>query len=442
MIPRCALATASMLGAAWGCAANPDTTAALAAISPDMAFNDYPSPVRIQGEDLRPAFRFDTMGGAANTEDGGFSVTLTAVAGGSAASDQPIKLDAVGWRSPDELGATIPAGVPAGAYDVTVTDPRGHSTVLDDGFVSLGPDQQAPLLTIVYPQARDIIGASTDVSILVTADDDFGFLGSFKVTVSAPGVSKEMPCAVPPDTHRAACPFIFSAPPLTGDLDTVTVSAMAMDNVGNPASAYASFRLAPRPALTGLAPALGPAGGGTRVEVYGTDFVLPTDLSDGTRLLLDGQVVTSAEVLTRNEITAVMPAHDPGGSPLTVMTGGAESTATSFLFVAAPLIRAISPTHAPASGGTPIAIAGNFFRIPVTQISIGSGQDFRALDSVRYVSTNRIEAILPAGTVGPATIKAVDPIGGTTLFDGFTYDPGDAPTAEGGIESTNDAGVP
>ena len=26
MIPRCALATVSMLGAAWGCAANPDTT--------------------------------------------------------------------------------------------------------------------------------------------------------------------------------------------------------------------------------------------------------------------------------------------------------------------------------------------------------------------------------------------------------------------------------
>jgi hypothetical protein len=215
-----------------------------------------------------------------------------------------------------------------------------------------------------------------------------------------------------------------------------------MDNVGNPASAYASFRLAPRPSLTGLSPALGPAAGGTRVEVYGNDFVLPTDLSDGTQLLLGGQVVTSAEVLTPNEITAVMPAHDPGPTRLTVMTGGAESTGTSFLFVAAPIIRAISPTHAPASGGTPIVIAGNFFRIPVTQILIGSGLDFRSLDRVDYVSPNRIEGILPAGMVGPATIKAVDPIGGTTPFDGFTYDPGDAPSADGGIESTNDAGVP
>jgi len=213
---------------------------------------------------------------------------------------------------------------------------------------------------------------------------------------------------------------------------------MAMDNVGNPASAYASFRLAPRPTLTGLAPALGPAGGGTRVEVYGTDFVLPTDLSEGSRLLLDGEVVTSAEVLTPNEITAVMPAHDPGATVLTVVTGGAESSATSFLFVAAPIIRAISPTHAPASGGTPIAIAGNFFRMPVTQIYVGSEQ----LRSVLYVSPNRIEGIVPAGTVGPATITAIDPIGGTTVFDGFTYDPGDAPTADGGIESTNDAGVP
>jgi len=405
-----------------------------------MAFNDYPSPVRIQGDRLQPAFRFDTMAGAASAEDGGFSVTLTGAAGGSAAGVPPIKLDAVAWLSPDELGATLPAGVPAGAYDVTVTDPRGHSTVLSDAFLSLGPDEQPPVLTIVYPQPRDIIGAATDVSILVTADDDVGFMGSFEVTVSAPGVSNDMPCAVPPDTHRAACPFIFTAPTSVADGDTVMVSATATDNVGNSASAYASFRLAPRPTLTGLTPALGPAAGGTRVEVYGTDFVLPTDLSDGTRLLLDGQVVTSAEVLTANEITAVMPAHDPGATPLTVTTGGAESNATSFLFVAAPIIRAISPTHAPASGGTPIVIAGNFFRMPV--ISIGSGLNFQSFDGVRYVSPNRIEAILPAGTVGPATIKVVDPIGGTTFFEGFTYDSGDAPVPDSGIESTDDAGVP
>jgi hypothetical protein len=439
MIPRRALATASMLGAAWGCAANPDTTPALAAISPAMAYNDYPSPVRIQGDHLRPVFRFDTMAGAENTEDGAFSVTLTALAAGSSAGVQPIPLEAVAWRSPDELGATVPAGVPAGSYDVTVTDPRGHSTVLSAGFLCLGPDQQSPVLTIAYPEPRDIIGAETNVSIVVTADDNVGFLGTFQVTVSALGASNDMPCEVPPDTHRGACAFIFSAPTPAGDLDTVTISATATDNVGNPASTEASFRLAPRPLLTGLSPTLGPAAGGTRIEVYGTNFVLPTDLSEGTQLLLGGQVVTSAEVLTPNEITAVMPPHDPGSTRLSVMTGGAESNGTSFLFVAAPIVRAVSPMHGPATGGTPIVVAGNFFRSPATQIFIGSG----SLGSVRYVSPNRIEGILPAGSVGPAIVKAVDPIGGTGLLgDVFTYDSAEAPAADGGVESTNDAGVP
>ena len=59
------------------------------------------------------------------------------------------------------------------------------------------------------------------------------------------------------------------------------------------------------------------------------------------------------------------------------------------------------------------------------------------------MSPNRIEGILPAGTlIGPATVKAIDPIGGTGLFEGFTYDPAETPVADGGIESTNDAGVP
>ena len=435
MLPKCAVATVSLLGAAYGCAANPDTTAGLTAITPAMAFNDYPSPVQITGDNLRPSYRFDTMAGAASPEDGTFSVSLTAAAG-----SEPIPLDGVSWLSPKTLAATVPAGVPAGTYDVTVTDPRGQAVVLSSSFTSLGPDRQPPILDIISPAPRDIIGAGTMVSILVSADDGIGFLGDFSVKVTAPGIpGDETPCQVPPDAHAWQCPFTFSAPAPAGDVDTVTISATATDNVGNQASTEHDFTLAQGPTLTGLSLALGPAGGGTRIEVYGTGFVIPTDASEGTQLLLAEQVVTSAQVLAANEITAVMPPHDPGPTRLTVMTGGAESKGTSFLFVAAPIVRAVSPTHGPKTGGIPIVIAGNYFRSQVTQISIGSS----AVTNLRYVSGNRIEGTLAPGPVGPATVVAFDPVGGVGVLDpGFTYDPVESIQPDGGVDSADDAGAP
>jgi hypothetical protein len=45
----------------------------------------------------------------------------------------------------------VPTGVPAGSYDVDVTDPRGQHTRLGEAFTSLGPDQDAPALASRRP---------------------------------------------------------------------------------------------------------------------------------------------------------------------------------------------------------------------------------------------------------------------------------------------------
>ena len=62
-------------------------------------------------------------------------------------------LDAVTWQSPrSRWRAMVPAGVAAGAYDVVVTDPRGRRGTLPQAFTSLGPDLEAPTITILTPE--------------------------------------------------------------------------------------------------------------------------------------------------------------------------------------------------------------------------------------------------------------------------------------------------
>ena len=139
MTPRSCAATVSLLGVLWGCSASQEQTGSVTAIFPDVAYNDVPLPVQIGGTRFRPAYGFDTMSATTAAEAGDFSATLVSIAGDSA----PRALESVVWETPERLGAVVPAGVPAGAYDVVVTDPRGWSGTLHQAFTSLGHDADA-----------------------------------------------------------------------------------------------------------------------------------------------------------------------------------------------------------------------------------------------------------------------------------------------------------
>src|SRR2546423_3343982 len=96
---RCVAATVSLFGAVWGCGGGTEPDAAITALSPAMAFNDAATAVLIEGGPFRPAYRFDTMAAATNTQLRAFSVVLTPVAGGDADGADPITLDAVPWQA-------------------------------------------------------------------------------------------------------------------------------------------------------------------------------------------------------------------------------------------------------------------------------------------------------------------------------------------------------
>jgi hypothetical protein len=400
------------------------------AISPNMAHNDAATAVTIEGGPFRPAFHFDTSAGAASTEVGAFSVTLAPTTSADAAGQVSVQLADVRWVSPTTLAATVPAGVAGGTYDVTVIDPRGGRTTRTGGFTSLGPDQQSPIVTITRPEPRSIIGAGAGVAVSVTADDDLGFLARVSATVSPEGVSPLIECEPPAQTGRWICAFEFTAPMPAGDADLIAIDATAVDIAGHSTTATSTFRLAPRPSLTYLSPAIGPTSGGTALEVRGSNFVVPTRESDGSVLLIDGQPVET-HVVDANTIVATTAPHDGGPAWVTVSTGGAQSGRMFFDFVDRPVLRGITPMRGPVTGGTKVIIVGNNFRGLHTEIFFGA----RRMDTKCVVGPNRIEGLTPAGEApGPVTVRVTDRNGGSDEAVGaFTYDAveGEAPPPDG-----------
>ncbi|HEY7373471.1 MAG TPA: IPT/TIG domain-containing protein [Polyangia bacterium] len=446
-----AAATGSLAVAVWGCGASSEQPAALIAVSPPMAFNDSPAALVIEGGPFRPAYTFDTMSSTSTIEVAAFSARLTPVPGSAIAGSPPISIDPVTWLSPSALQATLPAGIPAGLYNLDVLDPRGQHNELGGAFQSLGPDDQAPVLSVVAPSTRAVFGAQATAPIILRADDGAGFLASFDATVTAAGTMTTQTCTVPAGSHSTTCSIVFLAPTPAGDQDMVLVDAHATDSVGMTAALHASFRLAPQPTLASLMPMVGPAAGGTRVDVRGSDFAVPDDTSDGSQLLVDGvpldPVRDMVTVVSSTEITAVLPAHDAGFAILTVATGNATTMQMYFDFVPAPIVKMISPNHGPVSGGTQVTVVGNHFRDGGTTVLI----DGMPLVGAQVTSPNRIEGMVPAGSApGSVAVTAYDPIGGPgTVIDidgtiDFTYDPvpADAPDGGAGPGAMEGGGTP
>jgi hypothetical protein len=436
---RCVAAMAPLIGAVWGCGASTEKDAEITSIVPATAFNDVGFPVSIVGGSFRPIYRFDTMAAATQEDSGSFSAALLPAGGSDAES---ILLGGVTWQSPKALAATVPAGVPAGSYDVVVTDPRGSRVQLDGAFVSLGPDTEAPSVRLDSPVARSLIAGGTTVTVTLVADDGEGFLGSLGATIAMMGESHELVCTVAPVPHQAPCTvqLVAPVPPAGGAL--VVITPHALDTAGNRADTTAvTFRLVPRPTLVSVSPGSGPATGGTEIVVEGADFVEPGAESDGSRLLIDGQAI-QIDSISASTIHAVMPRHDPGVGAVSVANGdGATEQALPFQFIPAPVVRLAFPLKGPLTGGTRIAIAGNDFRYPETRISIGGVE----LACATYLGPLRIEGVVPRGMApGPVWIAATDDTLHTrsTLSDPFVYEQTAGDSPDGGVDPATCAGPP
>ena len=267
---------------------------------------------------------------------------------------------------PTQITATAPAGT--GTADITVTTPGGTSLTSDADQYTYIP---APAVTAVDPDHGPAAGGTrvtiTGTDLLGASDVEFGSNPATDINVDGP-------------TQISA-----TAPAGTGTAD-VTVTTPSGTSTTSDADEYTYI---PAPAVTAVDPDHGPAAGGTRVTITGTDLLGASDVEFGSN------PATDINVDGPTQITATAP-PGTGTADITVTTPSGTSTtsdADQYAYIPAPSITAISPAAGPIAGGTTVTITGAEFD-NATGVSFGS----TPASSFHFESPTRITAVAPPGS--------------------------------------------
>ena len=195
------------------------------------------------------------------------------------------------------------------------------------------------------------------------------------------------------------------------------------------------------PTLSGVSPASGPSGGGTRVTISGTNLTGAASVTFGGAP--GASLVVNA---AGTQIAATTPAGSGTVDIVVTTPGGTASLPTSFTYTTpapppGPSLSSVNPTSGPSAGGTAVAIVGSNLS-GATSVTFGGAP--AAGVSVNAGGT-RITATTPAGS-GTVAIAVTTPAGSATLPAAFTYTtnppppPPTAPTISGISPNTGDAG--
>jgi hypothetical protein len=391
-----------LLGAAAGCGVGAETPVVVKQLAPEVGYNDVPLSATIAGTGFRPTYRFDTGPGNAQVQVGGFSATLTAAGPATGGAPASFPLTGLTRESVALLGGTIPPGLPAGHYDLIVSDPRGQQSRLPSAFTSLGVDTTPPVVTITNPPDGAVVGAGAALTVVVTADDGYGRLDGLQLTFATEaGALPAYDCPLVPGAAQTSCPFTMTVPAPAEDTDTLVISARASGSGGLSQTTQIAVQVVPAATPTGIYPTAGSTLGGTAVAISGDNIVPGT-----TTVAFDGQPA-DVYYATPTIIIALAPAHQPGAARVTLTTGGATATlAGPFTYLAPPVAREVSPASGPAAGLAPVAVVGDNFTY-TTEITVGGSP----LLCPVVINANRIEGYVPPG-MGTALVTAYDPVAG------------------------------
>lgn len=165
------------------------------------------------------------------------------------------------------------------------------------------------------------------------------------------------------------------------------------------------------PTIAAVSPAFGPLGGGTQIEITGTNFYEPVTVQIG------GVNATNASLVSWTRILAYVPASAAGPRDVRVTTvGGSFTLPNGFTYVAPPTLSAVSPNGGPASGGTVITLTGTNFMGSATVKLNGV-----LATNVSILSPTTIVATTPSSSLGAKTVLVTTPGGMASIFNGFTY---------------------
>ncbi len=335
-----------------GCGASGNTTASLQQISPDRAYSDKPIPVQLIGQSFHPPVQIDTYSASADLAPSPFQISLDPLR--PTAGRRSVAAVSPMWKNHGEIDATLPAGVPAGTYSVSLRDAAGNPIASSATFTSLGPDIDPPHIVFLDPAAGAAFAAGERVPVQVHVDDGAGQLGLVAWSKDPPAGSASTPCLLDPS---GLCQFTITIEAGPDVVDPIDIRIDATDTLHNQTTAYRRVQVAKTPTITKIDPPEGPTGGG-QITVSGQYFV--PNLS---QIIVDGVSIGGKLALDGGSITATTHAHVPGLAPIWVTSGDSQSDRWGFTFIPPPILKLIDPPHAVVDGPTvTIRISGNNFR--------------------------------------------------------------------------------
>lgn len=223
----------------------------------------------------------------------GFEATPTVTLG-------TLPLPAVGFVNTTTLTATLPAGIPAQVYTVTVTNPDGLTGTLPHALTVQNP---APVVLDVEP-VTGTYGTTTELSIT-----GMHFVATPTVTLG--GVLCPVTDIAPSTTLTVAVPGALL--PGVHDLSVTNPGPGAPSDTLTQAFTLYS----PAPTVQAVVPAEGPNNLDVRLTITGTNFV-PTPT-----VQLDDVILGSVSWISSTRLTAwVAWGHDPGTYDVTVINPG------------------------------------------------------------------------------------------------------------------------
>ncbi len=179
----------------------------------------------------------------------------------------------------------------------------------------------------------------------------------------------------------------------------------------------------PPPRATGISPSAGPAAGGTRVTIAGSNF-----RSAATSVVIGGIPASAVTVVNASMITAIAGAL-PTTEDLTVDVvvtndGVATTLANAFTWVAPkqPEVESISPATGPAIGGTTVTITGRNFNPASLSVTFGGATAPIITATPTTITVNSPPTTIPSDSTSRAVEVVVTGAGlNTTAPVPFTY---------------------
>ncbi|MBL8922160.1 MAG: IPT/TIG domain-containing protein [Myxococcaceae bacterium] len=302
-----------------------------------------------------------------------------------------------------EIDAVTPAGAD-GPVNLTIVNPDGQSTTLNNGFTFVAP----PTVAQVQPTSGSTAGGTlitiTGTFLRQGATVQVGSTACANVNVAMGGTT--ITCQTPAGT----------AGPVAIRVTNPDGQAGLLNN------AFTYLAPVPPPIVTAVTPSFAAVTGGQQVTIQGSGF------QAGATVLFGTITSTAVNVVSPSAILATVPgAPGVGVVDVTVTNpdtqfGRLASSFTYFQPADLPNITVVSlaPNEGPPTGGTPVFISGAGFKVGVT-VRFGATM----ATSVTYLGPSALLVTAPPNPLGPVAVTATNPDGANnTLANAFNYSNG------------------